>query len=54
MPRFQSVTTRSSGFNTIDIGNEGDNKAMAIQHMFIGAASGSTGGGVKITTLGLF
>lgn len=51
---FQSVTTRSSGFNTIDIGNMKEiTKAMAILLMFIGAAPGSTGGGVKITTFGV-
>lgn len=51
---FQSVTTRTSGFNSIDIGNMKEiTKAMAILLMFIGAAPGSTGGGVKITTFGV-
>lgn len=51
---FQSVTTRSSGFNSIDIGNMQEiTKAMSIILMFIGAAPGSTGGGVKITTFGV-
>lgn len=51
---FQSVTTRSSGFNTIDTGSMKEiTKAMAIFLMFIGAAPGSTGGGVKLTTFGV-
>lgn len=49
---FQSVTTRTAGFNTVDFG--------AMSHaswilvcvlMFIGASPGSTGGGVKVTTV---
>lgn len=51
---FQSVTTRSSGFNSVDISNMKEiTKAMAILLMFIGAAPGSTGGGVKLTTFGV-
>src|SRR5690606_1582089 len=51
---FQSVTTRTSGFNTIDTGSMKEiTKAMAIFLMFIGAAPGSTGGGVKLTTFGV-
>jgi len=48
---FQSVTARTAGFNTIDIG------AMMVPSiifmiflMFIGASSGSTGGGIKTST----
>ena len=48
---FQSVTTRTAGFNTIDIG------ALTLPTliwmmiwMFIGASPGSTGGGIKTTT----
>ncbi|WP_226390827.1 TrkH family potassium uptake protein [Penaeicola halotolerans] len=48
---FQSGITRSAGFNTVDIG------AMAIPTlilmmflMFIGASSGSVGGGIKTST----
>jgi len=51
---FQSVTTRTAGFNTIDI-NSLTNATIfgAILLMFIGASPGSTGGGVKTTTLGV-
>jgi len=48
---FQSITARTAGFNTIDVG------AMAMPAlvglmilMFIGASPGSTGGGIKTTT----
>ena len=51
---FQSVTTRTAGFNTIDIG------AMTVPSlfvmmglMFIGASPGSTGGGVKTSTFSI-
>ena len=48
---FQSVTLRTAGFNTIDIGAMRDpTKLVSCVLMFIGAAPGSTGGGVKITT----
>lgn len=51
---FQSITTRSAGYNSIDIVNMQEiSKAMSILLMFIGAAPGSTGGGVKITTFGV-
>ncbi|RUT03550.1 Na+-transporting ATP synthase [Dulcicalothrix desertica PCC 7102] len=49
---FQSVTPRTAGFNTIDIGkmtNAG--LFITIAFMFIGASPGGTGGGMKITTL---
>ena len=48
---FQSVTTRTAGFNTISQSflNE-SSKIMSSVFMFIGASSGSTGGGIKITT----
>ncbi|MBD0262032.1 MAG: ATPase [Tolypothrix sp. Co-bin9] len=49
---FQSVTTRTAGFNTIDIGkmtNAG--LFLTIAFMFIGASPGGTGGGMKTTTL---
>ena len=49
---FQSVTTRTAGFNTIDQGALTDSsKFLSTILMFIGAAPGSTGGGIKITTL---
>lgn len=49
---FQSVTTRTAGFNTVDIASLRLSTLffMAIL-MFIGASHGSTGGGIKTTTL---
>ena len=49
---FQSVTTRTAGFNTIDTSNlsKGSSFVSGIL-MFIGASPGSTGGGVKTTSL---
>lgn len=48
---FQSVTTRTAGFNTVDIGALGSPILMVfIFLMFIGASPGSTGGGIKTTT----
>jgi trk system potassium uptake protein TrkH len=49
---FQSVTTRTAGFNTIDTSNisKGSSFISGIL-MFIGASPGSTGGGVKTTSL---
>ncbi|NLA45856.1 MAG: potassium transporter Trk, partial [Candidatus Cloacimonetes bacterium] len=49
---FQSVTPRTAGFNTIDNGllNKGS-VLMTLLLMFIGASPGSTGGGIKTTTL---
>lgn len=48
---FQSVT-RTSGFNTVDIGGLGIPMLfMLIILMFIGASSSSTGGGIKTSTL---
>lgn len=49
---FQSVTTRTAGFNTIDLTliHQGSLFIMMIL-MFIGASPGSTGGGVKTTTI---
>ncbi len=48
---FQSVTTRTAGANSVDIvGTYGITKLMMIFLMFIGAAPGSTGGGIKVTT----
>lgn len=49
---FQSVTTRTAGFNTVDIGElSAPTLMMMMLWMFIGAASGSTGGGVKVITV---
>ena len=48
---FQSVTTRTAGFSSIDMNAMHDlTKYGMILLMFIGAGSGSTGGGIKITT----
>lgn len=48
---FQSVTTRTAGFNSIDQAVMTDSsKFLSTILMFIGAAPGSTGGGIKITT----
>ena len=49
---FQSVTSRTAGFNTIDIGkmtNAG--LFITVAFMLIGASPGSTGGGIKTTTI---
>ncbi len=49
---FQSVTTRTAGFNTIDIGKmTSAGLFISIALMFIGASPGGTGGGIKTTTL---
>jgi trk system potassium uptake protein len=49
---FQSVTPRTAGFNTIDIGKMTTaGLFITIALMFIGASPGGTGGGIKTTTL---
>lgn len=51
---FQSVTCRTAGFNTVDIGSLQDaTLALVFFLMFFGASPGSCGGGVKTTTLAL-
>ncbi len=46
---FQSVTLRTAGFNTLPIGNLTTTTLLCmLPFMFIGAASGSTAGGIKI------
>ena len=51
---FQSITCRTAGFNTVDIGSLKDaTLTMMIFLMFFGASPGSCGGGVKTTTLAL-
>ncbi|MEF3694547.1 MAG: TrkH family potassium uptake protein, partial [Candidatus Cloacimonadota bacterium] len=48
---FQSVTTRTAGFNTIDTGRLSSASILiSLVLMFIGASPGSTGGGIKTTT----
>ncbi len=51
---FQSVTLRTAGFNTVDFSALNDSTLMlALPLMFIGAAPGSTGGGLKVTTVAI-
>lgn len=51
---FQSVITRTAGFNSIAIGAcQPSALFVMIILMFIGAAPGSTGGGVKVSTVGV-
>ncbi|MFB3884689.1 MAG: TrkH family potassium uptake protein [Thermodesulfobacteriota bacterium] len=51
---FQSVTPRTAGFNTVDIGSlTNATLLLMIVLMFIGASPGSTGGGVKTTSAAL-
>ena len=49
---FAAITPRTAGFNTTDTGalSEGS-KLLTIILMFIGGASGSTAGGVKVATI---
>ncbi|TAD99132.1 MAG: Trk-type K+ transporter membrane component [Bacteroidetes bacterium] len=48
---FQSIVTRTAGFNTMDFGTLRDATIiLVIFLMFIGAAPGSTGGGLKVNT----
>ena len=49
---FQSVTTRTAGFNTVDLTALSDTGiAMMIFLMLVGGSPGSTAGGMKTTTL---
>jgi len=51
---FQSVTARTAGFNTVDLNKLAPASLLLIMAlMFIGAAPGGTGGGVKVTTFGV-
>jgi len=51
---FQSVTPRTAGFNTVDIGAlTNATILLMLVLMFIGASPGSTGGGVKTTSVAL-
>lgn len=48
---FQSVTSRSAGYSTVDVGTLlSSSQFIIIILMFIGAASSSTGGGIKVNT----
>jgi trk system potassium uptake protein TrkH len=51
---FHSVTSRTAGYNSIPIGEMREMSLVTtILLMFIGAAPGSTGGGIKVTTFGI-
>ncbi len=51
---FQSITPRTCGFNTVDIGLlTNATLLLLIVLMFIGASPGSTGGGIKTTSTAL-
>jgi len=51
---FQSVSTRTAGYNTVDIGKLQDVTIFfMVILMFIGASPSSTGGGIKTTTIGV-
>lgn len=51
---FQSVTSRTAGFNTISLNAlTQSSQFLLIVLMFIGASPGSTGGGIKTTTFGV-
>lgn len=48
---FQSITTRTAGFNTVDQADLSDTSfALTLVLMIIGGGSGSTAGGLKVTT----
>jgi len=48
---FQSITSRTAGFNTLTISSLTNSSAfLLIIFMFIGASPGSTGGGIKTST----
>jgi trk system potassium uptake protein TrkH len=49
---FQSVSTRTAGFNSVDLTlMQPATLLVVVVLMFIGAAPGGTGGGIKVTTL---
>ncbi len=51
---FQSITARTAGFNTVDIAKmHPASRVFMMMLMFVGASPGSTGGGIKTTTLAL-
>ena len=48
---FQSITARTAGFNTLDLGSMTNPSLFVIMLlMFIGASPASCGGGIKVTT----
>lgn len=51
---FQSITTRTAGFNTVDISTlTHPTLFLFILLMFVGASPGGTGGGIKTSTFGV-
>jgi trk system potassium uptake protein TrkH len=51
---FQSITSRTAGFATVDIGSLANTTILVMMIlMFIGASPGSTGGGIKTTSFTL-
>jgi potassium uptake TrkH family protein len=51
---FQSVTTRTAGFNSVDMGRlSAPVLVFFLFLMYVGASPGSTGGGIKTTTFAL-
>jgi len=51
---FHSVTCRTAGYNSLPLNDMSEmSKIVSIFLMFIGAAPGSTGGGIKVTTFGI-
>jgi trk system potassium uptake protein TrkH len=51
---FHAVMPRTAGFNTIDVGSlHAPTQFLLMVLMFIGAAPGGTGGGVKVSTFGI-
>ncbi|MBE9195783.1 TrkH family potassium uptake protein [Synechocystis sp. LEGE 06083] len=51
---FQSVTTRTAGFNTIDLNDLSSTSLVLVMLlMFIGASPSGTGGGIKTTTFAI-
>jgi trk system potassium uptake protein TrkH len=51
---FQSVTPRTAGFSTVDIGHLTNPTILVLMMlMFVGASPGSTGGGIKTTSFAL-
>lgn len=51
---FHSSSSRAAGFNSINLTDTKEiSKVFTIFLMFIGAAPGSTGGGIKVTTIGV-
>lgn len=51
---FQSTAARSAGLNSINLADMKEiSKVFTVFLMFVGAAPGSTGGGIKVTTFGV-